>query len=70
MHNKETIIRPWPRVLSAKLLSQYLSVSVATIRRRKDDIPGLLRMGTSLGWDRKIVDKWIAEATPVVDIYG
>ena len=60
----------WPRLLSVKLLASYLSVAEQTVRNRQDEIPGLLRMGRSVRWDRAIIDQWVAEAQAGADLFG
>ena len=60
----------WPRLLSVKLLAQYLSVAEQTIRNRSVEIPGLVRMGRSVRWDRTIVDRWVAGVPAGEDLFG
>ena len=60
----------WPRLLSVKLMALYLSMGEQTIRNRQNDIPGLVRVGRSVRWDRLIVDQRIARAGRGEDIFS
>ena len=62
----------WPRLLSVRLLARYLSVAEQTIRNRakNNDIPGIVRLGRSVRWDRLIIDQWVAQGEPGADLFG
>ena len=60
----------WPRLLSARLLARYLAVGEQTIYNRQAEIPGIVRLGRSVRWDRLIIDQWVAQGEPGADLFG
>jgi hypothetical protein len=64
------VLSCWPRLLSVRLLALYLSLGEQTVRNRRSEIPGLVRMGRYLRWDREIVDRWVAGAGGETDLFG
>ena len=60
----------WPRLLSVRLLAKYLSVGQQTIRNRADEIPGLVRLGRSVRWDRLVIDQWVGGADASANLFS